>query len=144
MEYLKESVQGSICLAKTAYREWDKKQIAVNDKNFKKSHSYEQRKEESDRILVKYPNRIPIIVERYNKGTPQIDRKKYLAPEDLSMANFLYVIRKRLKLTPEKSIFLFINNKIVNMTQLLSEVYDKHGDEDGFLYIKYCEESTFG
>ena len=140
MDYL----QNSITTAKSMYREWEKKQPIDESKNFKNSNNFMKRKEESERILVKYPTRIPIIVERYNKSVPDIDRKKYLVPEDLSMANFLYVIRKRLKLKSEKSLFLFINNKIPNMSQLMSTIYDKHSDEDGFLYVKYCEESTFG
>ena len=65
-----------------------------NINSFKQKHPFEKRKLESERIMVKYPTRIPIIVERYSKGIQQIDKKKYLAPEDLSMANFLYVIRK--------------------------------------------------
>ena len=139
MQYL----QNTVTLAKSVYREYEKKQEDTNN-NFKKKYTFEKRKSESEKILVKYPNRIPIIVERYNKGAPEIDRKKYLAPEDLSLANFLYVIRKRLHLTPEKSIYLFINNKLLPMSKLLGEIYDSNSDEDGFLYIKYCEESTFG
>ena len=138
MQYL----QNTVTLAKSAYREYEKKQPDTN--SFKTKFTFEKRKLESDTILVKYPNRIPIIVERFNKGAPEIDRKKYLAPDDLNLANFLYVIRKRLHLTPEKSIYLFINNKILPNSKLLGEVYDSNKDEDGFLYIKYCEESTFG
>ena len=140
MEYL----QNSITIGKTIYREWEKKQPVDEITYYKNRHTFMERKNESDRILAKYPNRVPIVVERYNHSVPDIDRKKYLVPDDLSMANFLYVIRKRLKLTSEKSLFLFVNNKIVNMSQLVSEIYYKYGDEDGFLYIKYCEESTFG
>ena len=94
--------------------------------------------------MVKYPERVPVIVEKFSMDLPDLDRKKYLVPDDLSMANFMYVIRKRIKLEAEKSIFLFVNNKIMQMSKLMGEVYDKHRDEDGFLYIKYCGESTFG
>ena len=139
MQYL----QNTITLAKSAYREYEKKQEDINN-SFKKKYAFEKRKLESKKILIKFPNRIPIIVERYNKGAPEIDRKKYLAPDDLNLANFLYVIRKRLHLSQEKSIYLFINNKLLPMSKLLGEIYDSNKDEDGFLYIKYCEESTFG
>ena len=57
----------------------------------------------------------------------------------------MYVIRKRLKLTSDKSIYLFINEKIIPTTSaLLGEIYEKYKDEDGFLYISYGGESTFG
>ena len=138
MDYLRNSV----ITVKSGYNEWEKRQ--PESKGFKSKHSFEKRKGESERIISQYPTRIPLIVERYNKSLPQIDRKKYLVPEDLSMTNLLYVIRKRLKITSEKSIFLFINEKIVPMSRQVDYVYNKYQDEDGFLYIKYCAENTFG
>jgi len=140
MDYL----QNSITTVKSVYREWEKKQLVNESKSFKNRNNFMKRKNESELILAKYPMRLPIIVERYNKSAPDIDRKKYLVPDDLSMANFLYVIRKRLKLKSEKSLYLFVNDKIPNMSQVMSSIYEKHRDEDGFLYVKYCEESTFG
>lgn len=112
--------------------------------NFKNKYSFEKRLQESENILTKYPERIPVICERISVDVPEIDRKKFLCPDDLSLANFMYVIRKRLKLTPEKSIYLFINGKIHQMSKLLSQIYDEEKDKDGFLYINYTSESTFG
>lgn len=60
------------------------------------------------------------------------------------MSQFVYVIRKRIKLAAEKSIFIFINNVIPPSTALMSAIYEEHKDEDGFLYITYSGENTFG
>jgi hypothetical protein len=50
-----------------------------------------------------------------------------------------------MKLEQEKSIFLFVgDNNMVTTSKLISEVYEEYGDEDGFLYISYGMESTFG
>jgi GABA(A) receptor-associated protein len=38
-----------------------------------------------------------------------IDKKKYLVPADLTVGQFVYVIRKRIKLSPEKAIFIFVD-----------------------------------
>uniref|UniRef100_A0A6C0LJA3 Autophagy-related protein n=1 Tax=viral metagenome TaxID=1070528 RepID=A0A6C0LJA3_9ZZZZ len=114
---------------------------------FKDNHSFEKRYAESKKIMVKYPGRIPIICERDPKSqdVPDIDRKKYLTPSDLSIANFMYVIRNRLKLSCEKSIYLFVDNIVMPATsQLLSTIYNEYSDDDGFLYIRYAGESTFG
>ena len=35
---------------------------------------------------------------------------RYLVPSDLTVGQFVYVIRKRIKLSPEKAIFIFVNN----------------------------------
>jgi len=97
--------------------------------------------------MAKYPGRVPIICERDPRyvDVPDIDRKKYLVPSDISISNFMYIIRRRLKLSPEKSIYLFINNAVMPATsQLLITLYDEHVDNDGFLYIKYAGENTFG
>lgn len=111
---------------------------------FRNKHSFEKRKDESDRILAKYPNRIPIICEAFGTDVPELDRNKYLVPDDLSVAQFLFVIRKRMSIESEKSIYLFIKTRMMAGNMLLSSVYDKYRDEDGFLYITYSGESTFG
>lgn len=70
----------------------------------------EKRKAEADRIREKYPDRIPVICEKVDKSDiPTVDKKKYLVPSDLTVGQFVYVIRKRIKLNPEKAIFIFIN-----------------------------------
>lgn len=35
---------------------------------------------------------------------------RYLVPADLSVGQFVYVIRKRIKLSAEKAIFIFVDN----------------------------------
>ena len=42
-----------------------------------------------------------------DKVQQKLDRKKYLCPRDLSLGNFMYVIRKRMHIEPEKSLYLF-------------------------------------
>ncbi len=103
-------------------------------------------------------------------------QKKYLVPADLTVGQFHYVIRKRIKLAPEKALFLFCSNSIppngafisfflsslrwdygfadcpvlfsfvvsFHVAALMSTVYEEQKDEDGFLYIQYSGESTFG
>ena len=38
------------------------------------------------------------------------DILRYLVPADLTVGQFVYVIRKRIKLSPEKAIFIFVDN----------------------------------
>jgi len=112
---------------------------------FKKSFSFEKRRNESTRILLKYPNRIPIICERSrDSNIAKIDRNKYLVPSNLNIGQFLYIIRKRIKLSPESSLFIFINNSLPSTSKLIKNLYENEKDDDGFMYILYKEESTFG
>lgn len=71
-------------------------------------------------------------------------KKKYLVPSDLTVGQFMFVIRKRLKLPPEQAIFLFVNGTIPPTGALMNQIYDEHRDVDGFLYITYSGENTFG
>ena len=112
---------------------------------FKKEFTFNERISESSRIINKYSDRIPIICEKIDKSTiSEIDKKKYLVPSDLTCAQFIFVIRKRLNLTPEKAIFLFINGIIPQASELISSLYNKYKDSDGFLYITYASENVFG
>ena len=79
---------------------------------FKENYDENSRYQESNKILLKYPTRVPIIVEKQNgfSDIPDIDRHKFLVPNEISMAEFMYVIRKRIRISPEKSIFLFVEN----------------------------------
>jgi GABA(A) receptor-associated protein len=115
--------------------------------SFKSTHLFSDRLLDSTNILLKYPDRIPIICEKYinaPKDCPEIDKKKYLVPNDLTVAQFIYVIRKRLKLNAEKAIFIFINGYVPSGASLLCNLYDSHKDPDGYLYIVYTFENTFG
>ena len=105
----------------------------------------EKRQAEARRIREKYPDRIPVIVEKADKSdVPSIDKKKYLVPNDLTVGQFTYVIRKRIHVNPEKALFIFVKNVLPPNAALISDVYSDHKDDDGFLYMTYSGENTFG
>lgn len=115
---------------------------------FRKRYSEEERLVEANRILEKYPDRIPVIVERSEKSDkdiPEIDKSKYLVPNDLTIGQFLYVIRKRINLDSKKALFIFTENgTIPPSSSIMTNVYQKHKGKDKFLTLQYCGENTFG
>ena len=112
---------------------------------FKSNHDLSNRTTEAARIRSKSPDRIPVICERSpHSDIEDLDKKKYLVPADLTVGQFVYVVRKRIKLKAESALFLFINGKVPPSSQLMSIIYDENKDEDGFLYIIYSGENTFG
>ena len=73
--------------------------------SFKTTHPFEARLDEAQRIKSKFPGRVPIIVERAAKSDlPVIDKNKFLVPGDLTVSQFVFVVRKRLALSPEQSL----------------------------------------
>ncbi|PQQ03609.1 autophagy-related protein 8C [Prunus yedoensis var. nudiflora] len=104
-----------------------------------------KRQAEAGRIREKYPDRIPVIVEKAARSNiPDIDKKKYLVPADLSVGQFVYVVRKRIKLEAEKAIFVFVKNTLPPTAAVMSTIYEENKDEDGFLYLTYSGENVFG
>ena len=112
--------------------------------NFKSKYTLEQRQKESSRMRVKYPDRVPIILERSNNSVPDVDKHKYLIPIEMMGSEFLYVIQQRLKLTAEQTIFIFSQNNLIHLGDAFSTIYKYFKDEDGFLYLSYSLENTFG
>merc|ERR1711970_100031 len=112
---------------------------------YKQDHPMDKRSAEAARIREKYPDRIPVICEKEPRSDiAPVDKRKYLIPIDLTVGQFVYVIRKRISIPPEKAIFIFVNNTLPPTAALMSTVYEQHKDEDGFMYMMYSGENTFG
>ncbi|XP_057291212.1 gamma-aminobutyric acid receptor-associated protein-like 2 [Hydractinia symbiolongicarpus] len=112
---------------------------------FKEEHSIDSRCQEASKIRSKYPDRIPVVVEKAPRtNIMDIDKRKFLVPSDLTVAQFMYIIRKRIQLPPEKAMFLFVNKILPATSATMGSIYQEHKDEDGFLYIAYSGENTFG
>lgn len=105
------------------------------------------RKEESDNIRIKYPDRLPLIIERDPAcKLRELDKPKFLVPNDITIQHLIFIIRKRLELPKDSSIFMMINGK-VSMTgeKGIMEVFEKYKDvDDGYLYVAYTTELTWG
>ena len=114
--------------------------------DFKTKHTLEHRMSESQRIRNKFPTRIPIVVEKAAQDNilKLIDKNKFLTPSDLTLGQFIYVIRKRIKLESDAALFFFINDKMFPVTTLVSTLYNDEKDADGFLYMQYASENAFG
>ena len=112
---------------------------------FKNIYTLEERMVESKKIMTKYPERYPVIVEK--TGTCQlkaINKNKFLVCKDMTMSQFVFMIRKRIDLDPSQSLFVLVNNQIASGNVTMAQVYEKFKDEDGFIYMVYTSENTFG
>ena len=122
----------------------------MNTFKYKSEHNLEQRKEESNRILKEYNNRIPIICESApNSKLPSLKKVKYLVPSDMTISQFQFIIRRNLDLEEESALFLLTskNNKnhSVAVDKTILEIYNIYKDkEDNFLYLHYASELTWG
>ena len=114
--------------------------------SFRTRLSLAQRQTESSRIRLAHPDRCPVICERApaDRVLFEIDRTKYLVPAEMTTGQFMFVIRKRMKMKPERALFLFAGNVVPSTASLITALYDEQHDDDGFLYLLYSGENTFG
>jgi len=62
----------------------------------------------------------------------------------MTVGQFLYMLRKRIKLENDQALFIYVGGVLPSISAVFSTIYEQHKDEDGFLYILYTGESSFG
>lgn len=111
-----------------------------------KSKDIVDRIRESYNVIIKYPDRVPVIIDTNDSSSfnEKLDKHKFVVPDTLSVSEFIVIIRKRLKIDSTKAIFVFCGNTILIGSTLFRQIYEQYKEEDGFLYLIYKAESTFG
>ena len=117
---------------------------------FKMKHSFEKRKGESDMVIEKY-DKIPIIIEVDKRSSPKLPvlkKTKFGLDKNITVGQLLMYLRKEIKVDSSQAIFLLVDYvngiKIPNNIEKIGDIYTKYADKDGFLYMTYSANQTFG
>ncbi|KAE8751955.1 hypothetical protein FOCC_FOCC001432 [Frankliniella occidentalis] len=116
-------------------------------KSFKEKKTFAQRVKDVQKVREKYPNKIPIIVERFKKEKqlPLLSRSKFLVPDHVPVGYIITQIRRMLNLNPTQAVFLLVNQRsMASHSMSMFQLYNQEKDPDGFLYIVYASQETFG
>lgn len=116
-------------------------------KSFKQRKSFENRRQEVENIRKKFPTKIPVVVERYQRevNLPVMDKTKFLVPPEITTMTFSYIIRNRLRVPSSRAFYFVVNNQsLASSSKTIAEIYKEHKDEDGFLYMTYTSQEMFG
>lgn len=119
---------------------------------FEAKHDFECRKKESDKILNKYSGYLAIIAEPLpndaninrivNNSGP---KSKYLVKSDMTLAQFQAIIRKRINLMAEESIYLFTKDISLPPTNWnMRDLANYSTSDDGFIYLFYGLDNVYG
>lgn len=117
-------------------------------KNFL-SRPLADRQRDSQRLIDKYPGKKPIILQKSKSSEiPAIDKFKYLMPTEMTVSQVINVIRKYFKtdqFDENTALYVIVQHSFLPIvTTTIGELFEPHKDEDGFLYIFYSGENTFG
>ena len=77
----------------------------MSDKYFIKGKSIEE-------LMKKHPGQIPVILTKQpGSDVTELKKKKYLVTKDITLSQFIYFLRKMIKLKSSDAIFIFNNKK---------------------------------
>ena len=91
-----------------------------------------------------YPDRVPVVMKKHTDCKYELDKSKYLVPNEMTFMQFMFVIRKRLRIEPSEAIFVFCKGKLLCDAHSMNQLYNTHCDEDGYMCCTYASENAFG
>ena len=95
------------------------------------------------RAETRRPDRVAAVIESDGQ-LPAMPNDKFLLPMDLTGAQLSYIIRRRLTLQKESALFLLCDGRLVAASTTMRELRARHASADGFVYIEYTAENSFG
>ena len=114
---------------------------------YKKDFDKEKRIEQCKALLIREPDKIPIILEKApDCKLEPLKKKNFLIKKNLSITKFIDLIRKKMQLKEEEALFLSAKGKYsITGEKTIADLYKNYKDkEDGFLYIVYSSVEVFG
>jgi hypothetical protein len=123
-----------------------------NRKTFKDLYTVEERITESNRIIAKYPDYIPVIID-CSERLGQLKKQKFLVPSEVSASHLLHSVRKHFESKKTDAIFMFCGDVLICPTTMMKVIYADYkiknkitdgGDSDKFMYLMINSENTFG
>ena len=125
--------------------------------SYKNNHTIEERKSETLKIKNKYSDKIPVIVTKEpSSQLNNITKEKYLVPFDMTIGQFMSVIREKTSIGQEQAINIFLidynnNNILASTSASFESLYIQYVEKeinnknyDGYIYLIYTGENVFG
>ena len=113
---------------------------------FRERYTLEARIAERIKATARRPGYVPAVLEPgTDTALDRLEREKFMLPRDLTGAQLLYIMRRRLTMKSSQALFLVCRRRMVCATDRVGDLYIRYKDpEDGFLYVTFTLEHAFG
>jgi GABA(A) receptor-associated protein len=117
---------------------------------FKDDKPFEKRREISDEIRMKHPDRIPCIVEPRTTSEPSIKNIRFLCDYQMTIRSFYSQMKNQMRdVRPFEVLFFFCQTTkgeyiLVDPSKTLNDLQKRCLQDDGFMYFIFSREAMFG
>ncbi|KAH0614255.1 uncharacterized protein H6S33_006141 [Morchella sextelata] len=111
---------------------------------FKDDYNFTIRQEKYMAIMKKYPKCVPIVCESGSRGLHHMCRREFSVERTQTLAGVMWRIRRDAKVSETEALFVMVDGVVQPSSVEMGVLYDWAKDEDGWLYITYVKENTFG
>lgn len=97
-------------------------------------------------VAQKHPTKIIVVVHRSAGTVLKLRRRKFVVPCEVTLSEFVCIVRKHSALMPSEAFFLFekTSRRMVSGSSTIQELALRHVDGDRILHMEYCTENAFG
>lgn len=74
----------------------------------------------------------------------EIANTEFVCPSSLRLSEFMLNVRRKAMLPANIAVFLMVKGVLATPANTMGELYEQGRDEDGWMYVVWTEESTFG
>ncbi|OMJ80015.1 hypothetical protein SteCoe_19838 [Stentor coeruleus] len=106
--------------------------------------SFEARREKSANLLSENPGKIPVVMLKGKNSKLELEKHLYLVSNQLTLAEFLYSIRKSIRIDKSEGFYLFVSDRLPPLNLHMLQLYQRSSEDDGFLYITYTTQEDKG
>ncbi len=106
-------------------------------------------KKKIEEMLIKHPNRVPIIIS--STSFKEHGQHRFIVPNNITICEFMKILRNKVSLKPEDAIFIFVNDKslknnaiMVPSSASVESIYNQYKDQNLILNLIYEKEAVFG